>query len=64
MAHCLGPVKDHAMVNAGLEQALRVDRPPFALSFATSSFLPATQGQRSKDRGRLFAVPRGALARS
>ena len=29
------------------EQALRVDRPPSALSFATSSFLPATQGQRS-----------------
>jgi hypothetical protein len=27
------------------EQALRVDRPPSALSFATSSFLPATQGK-------------------
>ena len=32
------------------EQALRVDRPPSALVFATSSSLPATQGQRSKDR--------------
>jgi hypothetical protein len=31
------------------EQALRVDRPPSALSFATSSFLPATQGQRSME---------------
>ena len=30
------------------EQALRVDRPPSALVFATSSSLPATQGQRSK----------------
>ena len=31
------------------EQALRVDRPLSALSFATSSFLPATQGQRWDD---------------
>jgi hypothetical protein len=31
------------------EQALRADRPPSALSFATSSFLPATQGQRCMD---------------
>ncbi len=29
------------------EQALRVDRPPTALGFATTSSLPATQGQRS-----------------
>ena len=29
------------------EQALRVDRPPSALSFATCGSLPATQGQRS-----------------
>jgi len=28
------------------EQALRVDRPPSALSFATKDSLPATQGQR------------------
>jgi len=28
------------------EQALRADRPPSALSFATPSPLPATQGQR------------------
>jgi len=32
----------------GVEQALRVDRPPSALSFAAPSPLPATQGQRSK----------------
>jgi hypothetical protein len=31
--------------NAG-QQALRVDRPPSALSFATPISLPATQGQR------------------
>ena len=31
------------------EQALRVDRPPSALSFATCGSLPATQGQRWKD---------------
>jgi hypothetical protein len=29
------------------EQALRVDRPPSALSFAALASLPATQGQRS-----------------
>ena len=28
------------------EQALRVDRPPSALGFATQGSLPATQGQR------------------
>jgi hypothetical protein len=28
------------------EQVLRVDRPPFALGFASTSSLPATQGQR------------------
>jgi len=32
------------------EQALRVDRPSSAPSFAITSSLPATQGQRSKDR--------------
>jgi len=32
------------------EQALRVDRPPSALSFATQDSLPATQGQRSEYR--------------
>jgi hypothetical protein len=32
------------------EQALRVDRPSSALSFATTGSLPATQGQRSEDR--------------
>jgi hypothetical protein len=31
-----------------LEQALRVDRPPSALSFATQDSVPATQGQRSR----------------
>jgi hypothetical protein len=30
------------------EQAPRVDRPPPALRFATTSSLPATQGQRSQ----------------
>jgi hypothetical protein len=28
------------------EQALRVDRPPSAFSFATGGSVPATQGQR------------------
>jgi hypothetical protein len=39
-------------VVTGLEaqQALRVDRPPPTLSFATPSSLPATQGQRCTDR--------------
>lgn len=32
------------------QQAPRVDRPPPTLSYATQVFLPATQGQRSKDR--------------
>ncbi|MFM7547222.1 MAG: hypothetical protein ACKO3I_12100, partial [Synechococcales cyanobacterium] len=31
-------------------QALRVDRPPSPLSYATTSTLPATQGQRCFDR--------------
>jgi hypothetical protein len=31
------------------EQALRVDRPPSALGFATQGSLPATQGQRYTD---------------
>jgi hypothetical protein len=43
------------------EQALRVDRPPSALSFATSSFLPATQGQRSKDVSSLKGASKAAL---
>ena len=38
------------------EQALRADRPPSALSFATSSFLPATQGQRWADRPPILAL--------
>jgi hypothetical protein len=32
------------------EQALRVDRPPWPLGFATPRSLPATQEQRSKDQ--------------
>lgn len=28
------------------QQALRLDRPPSALSYATAGTLPATQGQR------------------
>jgi hypothetical protein len=32
------------------EQAPRVDRPQPALCSTTPGFLPATQGQRSKDR--------------
>ncbi len=31
---------------ATFQQALRADRPPTALGFATASSLPATQGQR------------------
>jgi hypothetical protein len=37
------------------EQALRVDRSPSALSFAAPGFLPATQGQRSKDQQKVTA---------
>jgi len=29
-----------------VQQAYRVDRPPYSLCCATASFLPATQGQR------------------
>jgi len=32
--------------NLAFEQALRVDRPPSALCYATPASLPATQGQR------------------
>jgi hypothetical protein len=34
------------LLSVTFQQALRVDRPPSPLSFATPSFLPATQGQR------------------
>jgi hypothetical protein len=44
------------------EQALRVVRPPPALSFATPSSLPATQGQRSKDRAAALRLAQGTLA--
>jgi hypothetical protein len=43
------------------EQALRVDRPPSALSFATQDSLPATQGQRSKDVLSLMGASKAAL---
>jgi hypothetical protein len=32
------------------EQAPGVDRPPPVISYASSSFKPATQGQRAKDQ--------------
>jgi len=43
------------------EQALRVDRPPPALSVASPSFSPATQGQRSKDVTCLMGASKAVL---
>jgi hypothetical protein len=42
------------VVNA--EQSPRVDRPSQSLSFAPSYSLPATHGQRSKDRAAALRV--------
>jgi len=42
----MSAAKLHINILSRFEQALRVDRPPAALSFATPSFMPATQGQR------------------
>jgi len=43
------------------EHMPRVDRPPSALYFATSSSLPATQGQRSKGVSSLMGASKAAL---
>lgn len=43
------------------KQALRADRPPVALSLATSGFLPDTQGQRSKDVSSLMGTGNAVL---
>ena len=43
------------------EQAPRVDRPPPTFCSAPSGFLPATQGQRSKDAISLEGVDKAAF---
>ena len=43
------------------EQAPRVDGPPQYLSYATTSSMPATQGQRSKDVWSLAGASKAAL---
>jgi hypothetical protein len=47
--------------NLAFEQALRVDRPPSGLSYATPGSLPATQGQRWKDVSSLMGASKAAL---
>jgi len=43
------------------EQALRVDRPPWPLGFATPRSLPATQEQRWRESDRDSAMPNSRL---
>ena len=49
------------IASRAFEQALRADRPPPGLSFATTDSLPATQGQCSKDRAAPLRDLCGAL---
>ena len=58
---CSSSLRAFPMRMRHFEQALRVDRPPPSLCFATPCTLPATQGQRSKDAISLEGVDKAAF---